>query len=79
MAKLTALARRAIPKSQFGVPSKAPGSGSYPMPDRKHAAIAKAYAAHASPAVRAQVDAKANAVLGHPHKNLGAYLQKKSR
>lgn len=79
MARLTAAARRAIPKSQFGVPSKAPGPGSYPMPDRRHAALAKSMAAqHASPAVRARVDAKANAKLGaHPHQNLGAYLHPK--
>lgn len=41
MARLTAAARRKIPKSRFGVPSKAPGSGSYPMNDRKHAILAE--------------------------------------
>ncbi len=44
MAKLSAAQRKRIPKSQFGVPSKAPASGSYPMPDRSHAANAKARA-----------------------------------
>ena len=67
MARLTAAARKAIPKSEYGVPSKAPSSGSYPMPDRKHAAVAKAYAERfASPAVKAKVDAKANRILGKP-------------
>ena len=37
MAKLTAAARRAIPKSSFAVPGKAPKSGSYPIPDKNHA------------------------------------------
>jgi len=65
MARLTAAQRRALPKSQFAVPSKAPGPGSYPMPDRAHARVAKSRAAaNASPAVRAKVNAKANAKLG---------------
>lgn len=80
--RLTAADRRAIPKSQFAVPSKAPGPGSYPMPDKRHAAVAKSLAAqHASPAVKARVDAKANAMLhkggAHPHRNLGSYLHPK--
>lgn len=37
MAKLTAAARKRIPRSEFAVPSKAPGPGSYPIEDRKHA------------------------------------------
>lgn len=65
MAKLTAADRRMIPKGEFAIPAKAPGPGSYPMPDRKHAGIAKSMAAqHASPAVEAKVDAKANKMLG---------------
>ena len=43
MAKLTAAERKALPKSDFAVPSKAPGPGSYPIPDKKHAAVAKGY------------------------------------
>lgn len=35
--KLTAKARKAIPKSQFAVPSKAPASGSYPIENPSHA------------------------------------------
>lgn len=36
MARLSAAARRALPKSDFLVPSKAPGPGSYPVPDKAH-------------------------------------------
>ncbi len=42
--ELSTKSRKALPKSSFGVPSKAPGSGSYPMPDPAHAANAKARA-----------------------------------
>lgn len=69
MGKLTAAARKAVPKSKFGLPGKKTksnptGKGGYPMPDKKHAAIAKGYAKRfASPAQRAKIDAKANAIL----------------
>lgn len=57
--------RKALPKSSFAVPSKAPGPGSYPIPDASHAANAKARATQfASPAVKAKVNAKANKKLG---------------
>jgi hypothetical protein len=71
MAKLSAAARKNVPTSKFGLPEKArtpqgkAASGSYPMPDKKHAAIAKGFAAmHASPAERARINAKANKILG---------------
>lgn len=65
MARLTSKQRKAIPKSKFGVPSKAPGAGSYPMNNKTHARVAKSYAARfASPSQRAQIDAKANRILG---------------
>jgi hypothetical protein len=41
MAKLSMAQRRALPKSDFAVPSKAPGPGSYPIPDKDHAMAAK--------------------------------------
>ena len=44
MAKLTMADRRALPKSDFAVPSKAPGPGSYPIPDAAHAAAASGLA-----------------------------------
>jgi len=40
MSKLKASRRNALPKSEFGLP----GSRKYPMPDRSHAANAKARA-----------------------------------
>lgn len=70
MAVLTAKARQKLPKSKFGLPGKGSGpkgagAGSYPMPDKKHAAVAKGYAKRfASPAQRAKIDAKANRILG---------------
>ena len=68
--KLNAAARKKVPKSQMGLPNKATKkggavSGSYPMPDAKHAAVAKAYASRfASPAQQKVIDAKANRILG---------------
>lgn len=64
MARLTAAQRKALPKSDFAVPSKAPGPGSYPMPDKAHARNAKARAAaNASPSMQKKIDAKANKKL----------------
>lgn len=72
MAQLTAAARKRIPNSRFGVPSKAPGSGSYPMPDRSHAINAEARAS--GKPVEAQVDAKARRL----YPGLGKTKKKKS-
>lgn len=60
MAKLTAADRKHIPKGDFAVPSKAPGSGSYPIPDQAHAAnaLARSSGKSAAPEVRRAVDAK---------------------
>lgn len=41
-AKLTAAARKRLPRSAFVFPEKAPGSGSYPIHDRSHAVNALA-------------------------------------
>jgi hypothetical protein len=51
MAKLTMAQRRALPKSDFLVPSKAPGPGSFPVPDKSHMqnALAVAHGAHGAP------------------------------
>lgn len=35
--ELSPSARRALPKSDFVFPEKAPGPGSYPIPNRAHA------------------------------------------
>lgn len=66
MAKLTSKARNSMPKSEFGLP----GKKAYPMPDKGHAANAKARATqqvkagNLSPSSKARIDAKANRVLG---------------
>lgn len=63
--KLTAKARNKLAKSEFGMP----GSRSYPMPDKAHAANAKARATQMvkagklSPSSKAKIDAKANKML----------------
>lgn len=66
MAKLTTKARDKMPKSEFGEPSKK----AYPMPDRSHAANAKARASEMehkgklSASEKKKIDDKANKVLG---------------
>jgi hypothetical protein len=66
MAKLSSSRRKALPKSDFALP----GKRAYPMPDKSHAANAKARASQAvnagrmSPATKAKIDAKANRKLG---------------
>lgn len=37
MSKLSTADRKALPKSAFVFPEKAPGPGSYPIPDANHA------------------------------------------
>ncbi len=65
MAKLTGKQRKSLPDSEFGLP----GSKRFPMPDRAHAANAKARASQAvnagrmSKATEAKIDAKANRKL----------------
>jgi len=65
MAKLTANKRNNLPKSDFGLP----GEKKYPMPDKAHAANAKARATQMvnkgklSSSSKAKIDAKANRVL----------------
>lgn len=66
MSKLTTKARKAMPKSEFGEP----GKRAYPMPDKSHAANAKARASQAvnagrmSKSTESKIDAKADRVLG---------------
>lgn len=65
MAKLTTKQRKKIPKSEFGIPSER----KYPMPDRSHAANAKARATQMvakgklSKAEEKKIDKKANKIL----------------
>ena len=66
MAKLDTAERKEIPTREFGLP----GSRKYPMPDREHAANAKARATQMvkrgklSAASAAKIRAKANRLLG---------------
>ena len=66
MAKLTAKERKAEPKSDFGEP----GKRKFPMPDRSHAANAKARASEMehkgklSKSEERKIDAKADKKLG---------------
>jgi hypothetical protein len=66
MAKLNAAKRKKIPSSKFGMP----GSRKYPMPDRAHAANAKARATQMvnkgklSGSTAEKIKAKADRILG---------------
>jgi hypothetical protein len=66
MATLSTKSRNALAKSTFGLPSKR----AYPMPDKAHAANAKARATqqvkagNLSSSAKAKIDAKANKILG---------------
>lgn len=76
MAKLSTAARKKIPTKEFGLP----GERKYPMPDRSHAANAKARATQMvkrgklSMAAKKKIDAKANKIL-----DKGKNKDKKSR
>ena len=65
MAKLSSKSREKLPKSDFGMP----GEKKYPMPDKAHAANAKARATQMvnkgklSESSKAKIDAKANRIL----------------
>ena len=67
MPKLTSKARNKLPSSDF-----AGADRSYPVPDKSHAANAKARATQAvktgrmSKSTEKKIDAKANRVLAHP-------------
>lgn len=72
MAILTTKKRKKLPKKSFGLP----GKRAYPVNDRAHAANAKARATQMvkagklSPSAKAQIDAKANKVLGTPKRRV---------
>jgi len=58
MAELSSKGRKQLNKSQFAIPSKAPGPGSYPIPDKSHAQNALARVEqHGSPSEKKQVKA----------------------
>ena len=66
MGLLSTKRRNSLPSEEFGMP----GSRKYPMPDRSHAANAKARATqqvkagNLSPSSAAKIKAKANRILG---------------
>lgn len=66
MARLTSEKRKALPKSDFGMP----GQRKYPMPDRSHAMDAKGRATQAvkagrmTKAMAEKIDRKADRILG---------------
>jgi len=70
MAKLTTSTRKKLPSAVFGLPK----SKKYPMPDKSHAANAKARATQMvnagklSASSKAKIDAKANKILGKSKK-----------
>jgi hypothetical protein len=58
MAKLSTKARSKLKSSSFAIPSKKPGSGSYPIPDKRHGANALARVSqHGNPSEKAKVRA----------------------
>lgn len=58
MAELTTKQRKSLPQSDFVFPGRAPGPGSYPIPDEAHARNALArVSAHGTPAERRAVRA----------------------
>ena len=75
MAKLSAAGRKGLPASKFGLP----GARKYPMPDKAHAANAKARATqqvnagNLTSSAKAQIDAKANKVLHGGNVQPGRY------
>lgn len=78
MAELTSKSRERIPSSKFGLP----GERKYPMPDKAHAANAKARATQMvnkgklSMAAKKKIDTKANKVLGAHHKQMMKHHEK---
>ena len=67
--RMSESAKKSVPKSERGVPGKS-GTGSYPMPDAKHAAAAIGFAAmHHGLAFAAKIRAKARK-LGYATKKV---------
>lgn len=70
MSKLSSKKRDSLKSSTFGLPAER----KYPMPDRSHAANAKSRASqqvkrgNLSSSQKAEIDAKANVILHHHHK-----------
>lgn len=77
MSRLTAADRKALPLSDFAVPSKAPGPGSYPINDKSHAAAAKGFSKRfGSQAVQSAVKKKASKFVKPMHSRLASAMEK---
>jgi hypothetical protein len=60
--RLSEAQKKAVPKSERGIPSKS-GTGSYPMPDKAHAVAAVGLAGmHHGPAAAARMRSKAKSL-----------------
>ncbi len=70
MSKLSYKERKNMPKGEFAIPGKAPGSGSYPVNDAAHARNALARVSQfGSPAEKAAVRSKVHAKFPNIGKN----------
>jgi hypothetical protein len=70
MAELNAAKRKKLKRSDFAIPEKAPGPGSYPIHDEAHARNALARVAqHGTPEERARV----RRAVAKRHPNLGTH------
>lgn len=69
---VSAKVRKSLPASKMGEPK----SGKYPMPDKKHAGLAKAFAAMHHAPNEAAIDAKADRILA---KKRGGFIDGKSK
>lgn len=66
---VSAKVRKSLPASRMGKPD----SDEYPMPDKRHAAIAKGFAKMHNDPDRAEIDAKADRILA---KKRGGFIPK---
>jgi hypothetical protein len=57
MSVLSTKARKELPRSEYAIPEKAPGSGSYPIPDKRHAQAALRLEHNASPSEQSRIEA----------------------
>ncbi|HYP64581.1 MAG TPA: hypothetical protein VEQ16_11855 [Acidocella sp.] len=69
---VSAKTRASLPASRLGRPK----SGGFPMPDKRHAAIAKGFAAMHNAPDKAAIDAKADRILA---KKRGGFIEGKGK
>lgn len=73
MSKLSTKDRKALPKTAFVFPAKAPGSGSYPIPDKAHArdALARSSGTSDASAVKSAVAKKFPGIVQSSERSQG--------